>query len=77
MNTLPSFEPIFEKEDKPLTVILKIPPNLTGDCWLNLLDAFVMRYAEPPLNVDLDDLDRRVRQAQSACLAEYGLHLNV
>lgn len=74
---MPDTPHLIDKEDKPITVILTIPPNQVDDVWLHLLDAFVMRYAEPPVDVDLAVIERELQVRKSAVLAEYGLHLNV
>ncbi len=59
-----------------LTLRIRVPTNPTGDCWLDLFQSQCLLYAEPPLEGDPEELARRVNQKKSACLAEYGLHLN-
>lgn len=64
-------------ENKPAHAIIKVPANPTGDVWLNLLDAFVLRYAEPPVDADISVLERELNTRKSEVLRDYGLHLNV
>lgn len=64
-------------EDAPKHTIVRIPMNPTGDCWINLFQAMCLLYTEPPLDGDLEGLARKVNECKSACLQEYGLHLNV
>lgn len=61
----------------PALAIVRIPSNPTGDTWIDLFQAMCLLYCEPPIDGDLEGLARQVNEKKSACLAEYGLHLNV
>lgn len=65
-------------ENKPVHTIVRVPENPTGDVWLTLFEAMCLYYAEPPVGEDRrEELERHMQERKSACLAEYGLHLNV
>jgi hypothetical protein len=63
----------------PRVMTVVVPDNPTGNCWIELFARTCEAYQvhEPPLEVNQEELNRQVQAAQSACLAEHGLHLNV
>lgn len=68
-------EPVIE--GTPFPTIVQVPDNPTGDAWIHLFHAMVMKYAQPPLDIDPEILEHEVRTRKSAVLGQYGLHLNV
>lgn len=60
----------------PALAIVQVPDNPTGDPWLNLFQAMVLQYAQPPFpTTDPALLEEEVRNQKAAVLAQFGLHL--